>query len=210
MTARLRFLSPAQAELVWDWWYALQPRGEDDPKPNSRFAMFSRRERAGLRRCRAPEQVLLEGAFIRLAQPLLAQEEGKQRPIFVDREGGDPTPYALVAGLLAQVEDGRRDGVSLAARLGQPIEAERPLMSALRFARLQTAASEAEFYQLARRAIQLAERKADVVCLADELLAWVWEFRGNQPDKPRDRLRVRWATAYFTAANKLEAPAEQA
>lgn len=200
MTEKLRFLSSAQAETVRDWWYALQPRGEDEPEPRSEFSMFSRRDRAELRRCADPDQVLLLGAFVRLARALQRLEAGKQRPHFTE----DGSAYALVAGLLAHVETDLNDGSSFGARLGETVESDRPQMSAMRFARLQTASAEADFFQLARRAIQLVGKKADVVMLADELLAWVWEFRGHQPDKPKDRLRVRWATEYFTAANHLE------
>lgn len=200
MTEKLRFLSSAQAEIVRDWWYALQPRGENEPKPRSEFSMFSRRDRAELRRCTDPDQVLLVGAFMRLARALQRLEAGKQKPRFAD----DATAYALLAGLLAHVETDLKDGSSFGAQLGETDKADRAQMSALRFARLQTASAEADFFQLARRAIQLIGKKADVVMLADELLAWVCEFRGYQPDKPKDRLRVRWATEYFTAANHLE------
>lgn len=200
MTKKLRFLSPAQAEIVRDWWYALQPRGEDETKPRDEFAMFSRRDRAELRRCEDPDQVLLLGAFVRLARALQRLEAAKQTPCFAD----DATPFALIAGLLAHVETDLKNGSSFAAKLGETDDADRPHMSALRFARLQTASTEAEFFQLARRAIQLVGKQADVVILADELLAWVREFRGHLPDKPKDRLRVLWATEYFTAANRLE------
>ncbi|NMG44764.1 type I-E CRISPR-associated protein Cse2/CasB [Aromatoleum toluvorans] len=200
MTEKLRFLSPAQAETVRNWWYALQPHSEDEPEPNKRFSMFTRRDRAELRRCETPDQVLLLGAFVRLAHALLPLEAGKQTP-YVE---GDATAYALVAGLLAHVETDLKDGSSFGARLGETNDADRPHMSAMRFARLQTASTEAEFFQLGRRAIQLVGKKADVVMLADDLLAWVREFRGHQPGKPKDRLRVRWATEYFTAAKHLE------
>jgi CRISPR system Cascade subunit CasB len=205
MTNKLRFLSPAQAEILRDWWYALQPRGENDPPARPEFSMFSRGDRAELRRCTDPDQVLLVGAFMRLAKRMLALEAGKPVPRFKD----DASVYALAAGILAHVATDLKDESSFAALLGKPGEGDRPGMSALRFARLQTAFAEADFFQLARRAVHLVGKKADVVQLADELLAWVWEFRGNQPDKPRDRLRVRWATDYFSAANKLEAPSTE-
>ncbi|NTV11755.1 MAG: type I-E CRISPR-associated protein Cse2/CasB [Zoogloea sp.] len=206
MNGKSRFLSPAQEEIVRDWWYALQPRGEDDPPARGEFSMFTRRDRAELRRCADPDQVLLVGAFMRLAKPLLKLEAAKKFRPFDD----DVSAYALVAGILAHVDTDLKDGSSFAALLGKPGDGDRPAMSTLRFARLQTAYSEADFFQLARRAVQLVGKKADVVKLADELLAWVWEFRGNQPDKPRDRLRVRWASEYFSAANKLEPSATEA
>lgn len=193
-----KFLNPAQRELVRDWWYALQPRGEKDPLPRGIFAMLSRADRAELRRCQEPTQVLLQGAFIRLSAAFAAQQNG------LSWIAKDATALALVAGLVAWVKDDLNDQSSFARQLGETGEADRPLMSKLRFSRLQTATAEEEFYQLARRAIQLVDGKADVAQLAEELLAWVSEFRGMQPDKPKDRIQVRWATAYFQAALKLK------
>lgn len=193
-----RFLNPAQRELVRDWWYALQPRGEKDPLPRGIFAMFSRADRAEMRRCQEPAQVLLQGAFIRLHAAFNELQNGSSWII------KDATALALVAGLLAWVKNDLKDGSSFARQLGETGEADRPLMSKLRFSRLQTATTEEEFYQLARRAIQLVDGKADVAELAEELLAWVSEFRGKQPDKPKDRIQVRWATAYYQVALKLK------
>jgi CRISPR type I-E-associated protein CasB/Cse2 len=81
-------------------------------------------------------------------------------------------------------------------------------MSKLRFARLQTADSEEDFFQQARRAVQLAGNSADVVHLAEELLDWQKEFHGQKPDKPKDRIQVRWASAYYTATLKFDNTAD--
>ena len=206
----MKKLSDLQKEEVRDWWQWLLPESQNDQdlkdRLNGKFGAFSRANRAVLKRCSEPSLVLLEPAFHRLLNRLeiVAGKEGQV----------EVQPLALVAGLLACVKSAPEsdEKSSFAAILGRPKDREndRPVMSKLRFARLQTATSEEEFYQLARRAIQLADAKADVAELADELLAWVREFNGQRPDKPKDRIQVRWATAYYTAALKLAKPTQSA
>ncbi|MGB0128943.1 MAG: type I-E CRISPR-associated protein Cse2/CasB [Rhodocyclaceae bacterium] len=195
-------LSPPQKEIVRDWWFWLQPESQNDPAVKTKlahqFGGFARVKRATLRRCAEPSLVLLEPAFHRLMLKLQAVTEPG------DKVRADADAFALVAGLLAWVESEPARDIpdrSFAALLGSPKEkgADRPRMSHLRFARLQTADSEADFYQQFRRAIELAGKQADVVCLAEELLDWQREFHGQKPDKPKDRIQVRWATAYFSA-----------
>jgi CRISPR system Cascade subunit CasB len=205
--------SPDQEHALRDWWFWLQPESQNDPAIKAvlahQFGGFSRVNRAGLRRCAEPSLVLLEPAFHRLLYWL----EAVTRPSDPIQARADA--FALVAGLLAWVQPGNEAGDrSFAALLGRPKAegAERPVMSRLRFARLQTADSEEDFYQQARRAIQLAEKQAkrqpDLVCLAEELLDWQREFRGQKPDKPKDRIQVRWATAYYSAAFKRDSSQE--
>lgn len=188
------FLNEKQREVIRDWWYALQPRAHDAAKPRGEFVMFTRADRAEIRRCEEPVQVLLEESFMRLYKALKSSATEGRYITF----GDDPTPYAVMAGVIAWVKEDLKDRSSFAAKLGEQV-GDRPRMSKLRFARLQTAQSEEEFFLLARRAVHLVGGEADVAQLGEELLAWVWEFRGNQPDKPKDRIRVRWATNYFEA-----------
>jgi CRISPR system Cascade subunit CasB len=203
-------LSARQNEELHDWWLWLQPEnqnhGEVKARLAAKFGVFSRAHRSGLKHCTDPSLVLLEPAFHRLLHRLDATADTDNKLQL------DPSCFALIAGLLAWVnleppkaENG--EGTSFAAILGSPKHdspkqdaADRPLMSRLRFARLQTAGSEEDFYRQARRAIQLADCRADVVKLAEELLAWIREFQGLKPDRPRDRIQVRWATAYYKAA----------
>lgn len=204
-------LSPSQKQVLHDWWFWLQPESQNDPaikaKLAGQFGGFARANRATLKRCAEPFLVLLEPAFHSLLHRL------EQAPADAGYVRPDAWSYALVAGLLAWVEkEPSKDIVerSFAAQLGRPKAegGDRPLMSKLRFARLQTADSEEDFFQQARRAIQLAGNKADVVHLAEELLDWQKEFHGQKPDKPKDRIQVRWASAYYSAALKPENTAD--
>jgi len=200
-------LSASQKQVLRDWWFWLQPESQNDPaikaKLAGQFGGFARANRATLKRCAEPSLVLMEPAFHSLLHRL------EQATTANDSVKADTWNFALVAGLLAWVEsEPPKDGAdrSFAAQLGRPKAegSDRPLMSKLRFARLQTADSEEDFFQQARRAIQLAGNTADVVQLTEELLDWQKEFQGQKPDKPKDRVQVRWASAYYSAALKSD------
>lgn len=204
-------LSEYQQKVLHDWWFWLQPQSQNDPAIRNRLAAqfggFSRANRATLKRCAEPALVLLEPAFHSLLHQLEKDPSGKCNA------KADAWRLALVAGLLAWVESeptGPDKTKSFASLLGRPKAegTDRPLMSRMRFARLQTAESEEDFFQQARRAIQLAGNTADVVHLAQELLDWQQEFHGQKPDKPIDRIQVRWATDYYSAALKSENTAD--
>lgn len=204
-------LSEHQRKILHDWWEWLKPESQSDPDTKYRlagqFGGFARANRATLKRCAEPSLVLLEPAFHSLLHRL------EQATTEHDYVKPDAWNFALVAGLLAWVDDepkGKDQAKSFTALLGSPKAegGERPLMSPLRFARLQTADSEEDFFQQARRAIQLAGNTADVVRLAEELLDWQKEFHGQKPDKPKERIQVRWASAYYTAALKPENTAD--
>lgn len=204
-------LSDYQRNVLRDWWSWLQPQNQNDPAIRNKLAIqfgaFARSNRAALKRCAEPALVLLEPAFHSLLHRL-------EKDTSQDNDAKtDALRFALVAGLLAWVDsEPPKDSSdrSFAAQLGRPKTdgGDRPLLSKLRFARLQTAESEEDFFQLARRAIQLAGNKADVVHLAEELLDWQNEFHGHKPDKPQDRIQVRWASAYFSAALRSENTAD--
>lgn len=194
----LKYLKPAQEKTLRDWWRALQPRAKDAASVGP-FVMLGRADSAKLRRCQEPGDVLLESAFHRLAQRMTTQEPGEGTPRFAD----DFTAFALVAGVLAHVKDDANNNMSFAFLLGQTGDGDRPLLSELRFQRLQTSVDETDFYRQAIRAVKLLNGRADVVTLANDLLAWVWEYRDGHGTKPKERLKVRWASDYYRAALKL-------
>lgn len=191
----LQYLDKYRADLLRRWWTSLQPRAEGQERDGA-FAMFTRADRAQLRRCADPGEVLLQSAFQRL---LLVFGKEPERSTF-QSIWADPTALALLAGVLAHVKTDVPDGASFAATLGAKGEGSRPAMSELRFQRLQTSSDEADFYRQMLRAVELAGSKADVVSLANDILAWVWEYRDGHEQQPAKRLKVRWATDYYSAA----------
>ncbi len=99
---------------------------------------------------------------------------------------------ALVAALLARVKENQPapGGKSLAARLGQPVEGtDRPRLSELRFRAILEAEEPEDLLRPMARAIDLLERRLDVLALAEEVFSW------TSPST-----RKRWAYDYYDAA----------
>lgn len=198
-----KYLNKTQAEAVRDWWRGLNLDQIAESERQLKYYPFStlgRKERAELRRCSSPEQVMWQRGFVLLAERLesLADKQDSVRVM------NDPLAVALLAGLVAQVKKDLDDKVSFAAKLGQFKEgSDKPNYSELRFQRLQTSNDEDEFFQQTRRALAQISGAVDVVMLAQDVLAWFAEYRQGIDTEPKDRLRVRWASDYYRKRNKL-------
>ncbi len=182
------------------WWTALSPSElsmEERYKQLADFARMGRGDRAELRRCASPYE-----AANYLAVHLLAKRlhgAGYSTDQLLD--------LALVAGVLAEVRTDISSQSFIKSLGSAPAGSDKPQMSLLRFQRLQTCDSLEDFFQQARRAVKLIKQQVDVVDLAAELLAWANEFQHGPAALPKDRLKLRWATAYYCHAELLPAAA---
>ncbi len=152
----------AAGEILSAWWEALQQDSGG---------------RARLRRCKSPEEVMLEPAFHRLVnriQPLAGKSGG-------ELSDSDLYRLAAIAGLLAHVTG--RDNKSLAERMADS-KGGRPLFSSLRFRRLLKEPL-ADLYSAMIRVIRQLDKKANLYDLANSVFYW------------GDTVRKRWALAYF-------------
>ncbi|VGO07097.1 CRISPR-associated protein, Cse2 family [plant metagenome] len=205
------YLDEVQRRWVRDWWRALQPmpkpaapKGEEQSDDNApeelgktvplrrSLAGLGRKARAELRRCPDVQALLMEAATYRLSDHLLKLEKEKAFPRFND----DHAAVALVAGVLAHVREDLGNKASLPAALGSTKESERPLLSQMRFQRLLRTRNVDDFYRQLVRAVKLADNKADVAVLANDILAWHCEQHQALPD-PNHRLHSRWARDYY-------------
>ncbi|MGL4603676.1 MAG: type I-E CRISPR-associated protein Cse2/CasB [Iodobacter sp.] len=179
-------LSDEQKKTLRLWWRSLQVRDKGD-SPLPLFNHQGRGERAKLRRCQTPEDVLLQSSLHNLALALFAPDKPKPQQLL---------DLALVAGILSHVD---QDDFThkFAASLGSK-KADRPAMSEMRFQQLQTSREVDDFYRQVRRAIDLLGNKVDVIDLAQSLFDWCHEQRENT--EPAKRLKLRWATDYYTAS----------
>jgi CRISPR system Cascade subunit CasB len=175
----------ALAKTVVQWRLAMDPSDEERGGP---FAMLQRADRAQLRRCRTPEDVLLESAFHRLRQEL------ERRSLQLK-----PDELALAVGVVVHAR--HVPNKEFARSLGHKNASGRVAMSELRFRQLQTCRDEDSFFRQARRAVDLLDGEVDVGRLAADLLQWVREFRRPDPAlPPNQRLKLRWASDYYHAA----------
>lgn len=205
MKPRRRRLNLEQQRWVRDWWRALQPREKDDkPLPPQLWPM-GRGERAQLRRCANAEALLFHPATLLLAERLI--ELDGERGALPDRADSYEN-VAWVAGVLAEVKADQPDGKTLAWHLGREVGQARKPMSTLRFQNLQRAMLPADLFVQWRRAVQLADGKADVALLADDLLSWLIEL-GRSPARASDGVKFHWACDYYLSDRDRAAAAEK-
>lgn len=176
--AVLRDKSARQALIKW--WLDL----EDIKLPNGK-TKSNRGERAKLRRCEKPEDILMQSYFYDLHQRL---------PYITDT-----LALACVAGLLAHIK--KTSDLSFPKQLGQQKEhSGKAVFSELRFQQLLASRDLDELYENLRRAIMQLNRTAHILSLADGVLYWSQEQRDkNQFDeRPEQRFKFAWAKAYFS------------
>lgn len=207
MRARRPNLNDAQRKWVRDWWLALQPRVSGGPQPKGELSAFDRGTRARLRRCTDAEAVMTQPAAMILARGLI-QRGGDRWPV-----PNQPATYGqvgLVAGVLAylKADSEKHQGLTLALHLGKPNESGRPVMSEVRFQRLQRARSIDDLFLQWQRAVQMVTQ-ADVAQLADDLLTWLAEL-GPSVIRPTDSVKFRWAHDYYLATKPADLSAGNA
>lgn len=207
MSKRRSVLDETQRAWVRDWWRALQPRDVKSPPLPAELRGLDRGERAGLRRAVDGDALLMESSTYLLARKLIALDAAREWRYFRNEDDAC-LAIALAAGVLAHVRDDVVDGLCLARRLGHA-SGERPLMSELRFKRLLKSDDEDDLLRQWRRAVALAERKADVAQLADDLLAWQIE-QVTPPSNASQSLRFRWAYDYYLTKREQNAGEEPA
>lgn len=180
-------LSLQQRDLVVRWWSAMQPSAQGEP---GHFMMMGRQDRARLKRCTSPADVLLQSSLHRLAQAMNREPDDRV----------DLSALAMVVGVLANVKS-HVPGRLFAPALGSKSESGRPYMSEVRFQQLQTCRDEQSFFVSARHAVDLLKGAVDVGHLANDLMQWIVEFRNPDLGVPPElRLKLRWAAEYYGAA----------
>lgn len=194
-------LNEAQQQWVRNWWRALQPRADgDDPLPQELIAM-GRGQRAQLRRCADLDELLVHPATLLLADRLIAMN-GTHGVVADDARSFERV--AWIAGVLAQVKNDSQDNKSLAFHLGVGALKDlkdRRRMSELRFKSMLRSSSLSDLYIDWRRAVQLADNKADVVRLADDILSWQIELAGTY-SRASQGVKFQWASDYYLTARE--------
>lgn len=167
--------------MLLRWWKELTENRSADvtgDRPNRRG------ERAELRRCRSPDEVLLTEAYHRVRTKFVTRNV---------RFSGDQ--LASVVGLLACVEtnhpvkQGESIGVQMAAS-GEDSDDAR--LSGLRFRRLLQIEERDKLFGALRRVIRLLGNTVDVNQLAKDVFYW-------SPDSSND-VRKNWARDYYKTA----------
>lgn len=155
----LSFDNPVTKGLLIDWWEGLDKM---------------RAERARLRRCRTPSEVVFVSAYHDLRRSL----SGAVR---IDDEA-----LAAVAGLVAHVRPGNQ-ALTLPEQMAGKGIGKAPV-SGLRFRRLLQIDGTAALYTALMRVVHQLDRNVNVADLAQSAYWW------------NEQTRKRWAFAYYSTA----------
>lgn len=168
------------AGFIEPWWLALQQQGSP---------VLPTKLRAELKRCESPIAAIMTEGFRSLWQRV--------------PESQRPSPYAMqawatIACMLAHTKSTPDKSASIATLLGRIDKStDKPAMSELRFAQLQNARSEEEFFIRMVRAVKMLKGQATPALLATDVLAWYAEHHSRSPIKTANRIAVKWAMDYY-------------
>ena len=147
--------------------------------------------KARLKRCENIDAVMLTEGFraLWLALPAEVIEHSKAQHIEC---------WATIAAALVHVKKESKTKFALAA--GTKGEADKAVVSELRFAQLQNAKTPDEFLRRLRRILQQVNNEVSVIDLIADIRQWFAEQNQMQPRKADKRISVRWAMDYYRAA----------
>ena len=155
----------------------------------------NRGERARLRRCQEPMQVLLNPSYYELKASI------------PDLPNNQSLALATVAGLLSIADHSGANlpQKSFATQLGSAkAEGSAPVMSESRFRQLIKSRDWPEFYRRMRRAIKMAGSNVNIISVADLVFQFGFEERGKISPEPSQSFQFRFAEDYFEASIKSE------
>jgi CRISPR system Cascade subunit CasB len=152
-------------DIVFGWWSTLKDRKGD---------------RAELRRARSPQDLLLTPAFHNLNRRLASSD------------WRSPERIALVAGVLAQVDESDPSAAVPEQFALPPSGGSKARLSGLRFRRLLQNQTPGDAFIPMMRAVRLLNRRVNVYDLANSLYFW------------GDHVRRRWAFSYYSKAPNEE------
>ena len=186
----------------------LQLKGQDQQILNKWWQWLddNRGHRAKLRRATSPQDIMMMEPFFKFLNFNAQLEESFYSLSEAWRAPDNLHTAATLCGLLSKVKTDAKGELSFAAQLAMPNSGgSSPIMSELRFSRLQKSGSVDSFYLNMSRAIDLLNGSVHLNSMIKDILLWCQEFEKGANKEPRKRLAVRWATDYFTTLtnNKL-------
>ena len=139
-------------------------------------------ERAELRRCTSPEQVLLTAGFRRLYDKYYQWFNPDTERFLA---------LACAAGVIAHVQENVEDEQKSFAKqmaIFKP-DTEQPKVSPMRFDQLQKSYSWDEFYRRLIRIVRLLDKQVNIISMTDAIFHWCKEFNGIYERKPLNRCK---------------------
>lgn len=166
----------------YTWWAEMTT-------PNAAGKIARKGDRAELRRCKSPSDVMLLPAYHRLWWK--ATEANVARHT---KDSSQEAAMAFVAGILAHVSENSTAslGTTMAVKDG-----DNSVVSGLRFRKLLEIHDTEQLYVTMIRIVRMLGRTAPLGAMADDLMRW-------NNEKYRDDVRKKWARDYYsTNPNEL-------
>mgnify|MGYP000263802068 CR=1 FL=1 len=151
--------------------------------------------KARLRRCETAEAAMLTDGFNALWFSLPEKVTNTDKP-------QDMLRWACIAVALSHVKS--TTGKSIASEAGKNGDADKSIVSELRFSQLQNAKTPEEFLRRLRRVIQQLKGGVSPVSLAEDIYQWFAEHDQFRPRRADKRIAVRWAMEYYRAAGSTK------
>jgi len=146
-------------------------------------------DRAALKRCTKPDDVILSAGFRSIYQKLFGFKQATDNQLIA---------LACVAGVLAHVKEHDEKAPTFASQMAMAKPGtDKPRVSEMRLNQLLRSYSWDEFYRGLIRMVRMLDDKLDVISLAEAVFHWGKEFNGEFAKQPTKRLQVKWATEYY-------------
>lgn len=171
---------------VLGWWESLNL--SSDELKNSQSMPAPATYKAELKRCTSLDAVIFTEGFRTLWMMLPDEEKHLADTQMLIK-------WAMIANLLAFVKVNGKE--SLATAAGTIAEADKPIVSQLRFAQLQRVKTPDEFVQRLRRILQLVDYEVNVLSLVKDITGWCQEFYQYKPRQAEKRISIQWAMDYY-------------
>jgi len=175
---------------VLEWWKELTGMQKDSDGNLKKTDSGRTSERAELRRCKSPEQVMAFRGYHRLRAHL-------------NDETINPEALALIAGLCSHIRtnDPANEFPVLLAKPKND-KTTSPL-SESRFKKLITCRTASEFYTGLRRALQLLDNVGNIPSITRGILLW-YRSKNNMVLNIQDSMLFQWSKDYYETALKNE------
>lgn len=146
-------------------------------------------ERATLRRCTTPDEVLLTKGFSHVLHSLGGFKSLTETQLLA---------LACTVGVLAHIKEHDDNRLSFAEQMATAkAGSDKPLISELRLSQLQKSYNWQEFYRGMIRTTKILGKNLNIISIADAIFHWGKEFNGDYATQPMKRLQVRWANDYY-------------
>ncbi|CAG9000049.1 MAG: hypothetical protein CENE_02038 [Candidatus Celerinatantimonas neptuna] len=188
---RLTLNSEKLKSIIHRWWQSMML--SDEQLQHLNIPKAASGTRARLQRCQTLNDILITPDFQSLWNML--PDEYRQQA-----STQDMTTCALIAGVCVFIRNESEQ--SLATLAGMPDKkSKKPVVSGMRFARLQAARMPDDLLRYLRRTIKQLEQRPKVTALVGDIQQWMFEYHNPYPRKADERIRMKWSMDYFRAAS---------